>query len=404
MVNVWLVFAGLTIFINCAQGYLYFERHGLPPADPPQTRAAVPLWGNITQNLDHFNSSNLDKWTMRYMYNGQFFRAGGPILIMLGAEWTIEPSWLQSGQMYDIAREHGAFMFYTEHRFYGQSMPRKVLTVDNLKYLNTDLALADVAYFIREIKKELPYLAQSRVIVFGGSYGGNMAIWIREMYPELIYAAVSSSAPILAKVDFKEYYESVQTNLGTRCSSAINKGIHDVLKYLTTPSGVRKVQRDFNTCHLLDTSNIYDVQYFFMMIASRISTALQYGNMDVVKKICDPFTHSPSSNHYESLANFFRAERCMSNYNDLVKVVNVLRPDGDEGLKPNVTRVISLHGTLDPWFPLGLSRDLNPTSPVIIINGTSHCADLYSISPADSVQLKNAKLQVQKYVGQWIHE
>lgn len=62
------------------------------------------------------------------MYNGQFFRANGPIFIMLGAEWTIEPTWLQSGQMYDMAQKHGAFMFYTEHRFYGQSMPRRYVT------------------------------------------------------------------------------------------------------------------------------------------------------------------------------------------------------------------------------------------------------------------------------------
>lgn len=39
------------------------------------------------------------------------------------------------------------------------------------------------------------------------------------------------------------------------------------------------------------------------------------------------------------------------------------------GLNPNVTRVISLHGSLDPWHALGLTKDLNPSAPVIIIEG-----------------------------------
>jgi len=54
-----------------------------------------------------------------------------------------------------------------------------------LQYLNIDQALADLAYFI-ETKKKERNLEKSIVIVFGGSYAGNMAAWARLKYSHLI--------------------------------------------------------------------------------------------------------------------------------------------------------------------------------------------------------------------------
>lgn len=35
----------------------------------------------------------------------------------------------------------------------------------------------------------------------------------------------------------------------------------------------------------------------------------------------------------------------------------------------NVTKIISTHGTIDPWYRLGVLEDLNDESPTIVITG-----------------------------------
>lgn len=58
--------------------------------------------------------------------------------------------------------------------------------------MNSDQALADLAYFI-ETKKKERNLENSTVIVFGGSYAGNMAAWARLKYPHLIQVSFALS-------------------------------------------------------------------------------------------------------------------------------------------------------------------------------------------------------------------
>eukprot|EP00957_Ditylum_brightwellii_P005997 454247-Ditylum_brightwellii.AAC.1 len=50
-------------------------------------------------------------------------------------------------------------------------------------------------------------------VTFGGSYPGNLAAWARLKFPHLVYAGVSNSAPVQAKVDFYEYNEVVASDL-----------------------------------------------------------------------------------------------------------------------------------------------------------------------------------------------
>lgn len=76
------------------------------------------------------------------------------------------------------------------------------LSVKNLQFLSSQQALADLANFIDAMNKKHKVNKSVKWIVFGGSYPGSLAAWVRMKYPHLVHGAVSSSAPLLAKVDF----------------------------------------------------------------------------------------------------------------------------------------------------------------------------------------------------------
>lgn len=71
-------------------------------------------------------------------------------------------------------------------------------TAEGLKYNTVDQALADLAFLLDTLKSEDEYKS-SKVIIFGGSYPGALAIWFRIRYPYLadaVYATSAVPAPI----------------------------------------------------------------------------------------------------------------------------------------------------------------------------------------------------------------
>ena len=173
----------------------------------PRITEPVPLvdevhtrW--IEQRLNNFDPQDDRTWQMRYLENNDHFIEGSPIFIYVGGEWTVSPGWLRTGHMYDMGVNHTALMFYTEHRYYGESRPTDDLSVENLRWLNIDQALADLAHFITEIKRTYPGTENSGVIMVGCSYASTMVTWFRQKYPHLVSGVWAVSGPLLAKVDF----------------------------------------------------------------------------------------------------------------------------------------------------------------------------------------------------------
>jgi len=132
------------------------------------------------QKLDHFNTSDLRRYNQTYFVNDQFYKPGGPVFVMIGWEGPATTNWL-SGDESSMpewmrnAKRFNAIAFMLAHRFYGQSMPLGKPTIENLRYLNTRQALADVAEFILFIKEQYN-LKNAPLITFGGSYSGSLSL------------------------------------------------------------------------------------------------------------------------------------------------------------------------------------------------------------------------------------
>ncbi|KAK2587879.1 hypothetical protein KPH14_003976 [Odynerus spinipes] len=291
-----ILLASLTSFVN-GVGFHGFTYEGLEEPvtfDNIHDKNIHEKW--ITQPLDHFNPRDNRTWSMRYYENTAFFNKTGPILIELGGEWEIATGFLKSGLMYDVGSAHGAMLYYTEHRYYGRSKPTEDTSEENLQYLNIDQALADVAYFIETKKKELG-VEDATVIVFGGSYAGNMAAWSRLKYPHLIQGALASSAPVYAKADFYEYYDVVTRSLqryDEQCVVDVKNAFDAVEELLAADGGPEKLKKYFNLCNVTDVKSPSDVAHLMNTMAEKFASAVQYNRVENGKSriaiVCDNMT------------------------------------------------------------------------------------------------------------------
>jgi lysosomal Pro-X carboxypeptidase len=150
--------------------------------------------------VDNFNISNEDTFPMRYIEDLSFYNSSkpGPILFYAGNEGAIEGFYDNSGFLSKtLAEKFGGFVVFAEHRFYGESFPEGGMSIENLKYLSVEQVMMDYVKLLGYLRTIYPELATQPAFLFGGSYGGMLASWIRMKYPTHFQGAIASSAPIL---------------------------------------------------------------------------------------------------------------------------------------------------------------------------------------------------------------
>ncbi|KAF2887464.1 hypothetical protein ILUMI_18709 [Ignelater luminosus] len=69
---------------------------------------------------------------------------------------------------------------------------------------------------------------------------------------------------------------------------------------------------------------------------------------------------------------------------------------------PDVTKVLSVQGTHDPWRSNSILDDLNDETPVVYVQGANHCLELGEEQDEESPQVLQSKYEILEQLSEWI--
>ncbi|XP_051900016.1 thymus-specific serine protease [Pristis pectinata] len=216
------------------------------------------------QPLDHFNRQNKATYKQRYWVNTELWEPeGGPVFLYIGGEGGLTVYSVLAGEHVELARKYKALLVSVEHRYYGASINPDGLTDQNLQFLSSQQALADLATFHAFISQQYNLTKRNPWICFGGSYPGSLSAWFRLKFPHLVYAAVASSAPVRARLDFTAYNKVVSQSLSNpvvggslKCRDAVAQAFSQLDQVLVRGETSR-LESDFSSCQSLNGTGDY---------------------------------------------------------------------------------------------------------------------------------------------------
>ncbi|KAG6021406.1 hypothetical protein E4U40_005335 [Claviceps sp. LM458 group G5] len=191
---------------------------------------------NMSVPIDHFHNETKYEphsdgyFDLRYMVDASHYQEGGPVIILHSGEFNIEGRlpYLEHGIASILAKATGGVGIVLEHRYYGQSWPTNETDTKSYRFLTTDQALADTAYFSKNLK--VPGLEQHNLtapgtphILYGGSYAGGLVAFARKLYPDVFWGAISSSGVTAVINDFWQYLEATRYFSPGDCSPTIQR-------------------------------------------------------------------------------------------------------------------------------------------------------------------------------------
>ena len=307
----------------------------------------------LKQKLDHFSEECCGgnaTFQQRYFYSDQYAsqlnRTNAPVhaFLCVGGEGpSLDKSVLVdsvhcSGDMLELARrlyegqQAQVHLFALEHRYYGKSYPEfkdkhgnatSPVTNENLIYLSSRQALADLAHFVKAMN-DLHHLHKSKWITFGGSYPGMMAAWARLEYPRLIHAAVSNSAPIQLEVDFPAYNERVAFDLqyplvggSSECLQTVLDGHADIVDAIAV--GYHKEMAEL--FHVCDADSLLHRRNVEMFVGDGVIGVPAQGN--------DPSCDKPTCNIQKLCERILEQRNHSSPLEVLAEISRIQRKDDD---------------------------------------------------------------------------
>ncbi|MED6185790.1 hypothetical protein PIB30_060498 [Stylosanthes scabra] len=219
----------------------------------------------FSQQLDHFSFLELPTFQQRYLINTEYWvgpQRLGPIFFYCGNEGDIVWFAENTGFVWEIAPQFGAMVVFPEHRYYGESMPfgsreEAYKNATTLSYLTAEQALADFSVLVTDLKQNLS-ATDCPVVLFGGSYGGMLAAWMRLKYPHIAIGALAASAPILQFEDIvpqETFYDIVSNDFkreSSTCFNYIKESWNNIASIGQTLNGLVQLSNTFHFCRPLN--------------------------------------------------------------------------------------------------------------------------------------------------------
>lgn len=227
-------------------------------------KASLPKYW--TSRVDNFDSNNNATFSQKYFVDNTYWDGKGPIFFEIGGEGTLSPP---GGYLATLSKQYNALLVALEHRFYGNSIPNGNSFTENLKFLNVEQALADLANFTKWFSESYqtngaPWFA------FGGSYPGALSSWYRIAYPDMTVGSLSSSGVTNCIINFYQFDQQVTAAIGNACADQIKRIQSAFERKISTPEGW-KAALDMFYCE----SDMWKEDFFYM-IADSWSMADQY--------------------------------------------------------------------------------------------------------------------------------
>uniref|UniRef100_A0A0K0FFZ2 Putative serine protease K12H4.7 (projected from Caenorhabditis elegans ortholog K12H4.7) n=1 Tax=Strongyloides venezuelensis TaxID=75913 RepID=A0A0K0FFZ2_STRVS len=405
--------------------------------------------------VNHFNTSSTEKYEQRYWYNSKFYKKDGPVFLMLGGESPESPIWVsrENFEWTLLAKDYGAMLFLLEHRYYGYSRPTKDMTTRNMQYLSSRQAIEDVAAFIRGMNEQFNYTDQTRWVLFGavGSSGTVQAEVDFYQYLDIAknsLSAYSSQCSSDLEKGMKELEAIVKTQDGERnITNLFNLCTHwsklshedkeyfwltvlgtyiEIIQYSGANVGHFRTDASIPTLckfhmdskqspmqHIANVVDNYgdpfreclDVSYkeFINYLKNTSFDSEAASDRSWMYQQCTEFGYYKSTDYDAGKfwgrildANWY-VRQCTDIFGPSINNRTVYSSvyntnsyyGGTKGYRG--TNVIFPNGLADPWYVLGVLNRTNERNYPVNIEGTSHCADMYTPSPDDLPSLTRAR-------------
>jgi hypothetical protein len=311
--------------------------------------------------VDHYNYAPVlrpavvephsDTFPLRYLVDDRFFN-GSSILFYSGNEAPIEQFVKNSGFMLELAAELGSMVVFAEHRYYGQSMPfgtaeNSLQPGRNISYLTVEQAMQDFNLLNVHLRRSTSSSGGGQsvpIVAFGGSYGANLALWLRLKNPNLWAGAIASSATPLKHVlretnGFCRIETEVYANVSSHCPVLVRRGWRELLDVETISD--EQVRERLGLCRTPVGRDEREMLHGW--IAGGLETMVQYG-------------YPYPTEFYNPLPAYPFAEAChrmidSQNKNDRIRTLSTT--PGLDALRAAADVYYNFTGQAGPCYDLG---------------------------------------------------